>query len=145
MTAIIVSGHGHLSTGLLDAFQMIFGKDEKIVAIPFLKGEGIPQLQEKFQQQLEQFPPEEEVLFMVDVFGGTPYNSATQLVFDKKNMDIVTGVNLPVLLEAGALKEALSISDLIGALKTINQESFKVFSEQIKVIQEQETEDDDLL
>lgn len=145
MTAIIVSGHGHLSTGLLDAFQMIFGKDEKIVAIPFLKGEGIPQLQEKFQQQLEQFPTEEEVLFMVDVFGGTPYNSATQLVFDKKNMDIVTGVNLPVLLEAGALKEALSISDLIGALKTINQESFKVFSEQIKVIQEQETEEDDLL
>lgn len=60
-------------------------------------------------------------------------------------MDIVTGVNLPVLLEAGALKEALSISDLIGALKTINQESFKVFSEQIKVIQEQETEEDDLL
>ena len=74
MTAIIVSGHGHLSTGLLDAFQMIFGKDEKIVAIPFLKGEGIPQLQEKFQQQLEQFPLEEEVLFMLDVFGVTLYN-----------------------------------------------------------------------
>lgn len=145
MTAIIVSGHGQLSTGLLDAFQMIFGKDEKIVAIPFLKGEGIPQLQEKFQQQLEQFPLEEEVLFMVDVFGGTPYNSATQLVFDKKNMDIVTGVNLPVLLEAGALKESLPISELTGALKTINQESFKVFSEQIKVIQEQEIEEDDLL
>ena len=56
MTAIIVSGHGQLSTGLLDAFEMIFGHDEKIIAVPFLKGEGIPQLQEKYQVVMDQFP-----------------------------------------------------------------------------------------
>lgn len=145
MTAIIVSGHGQLSTGIVDAFQMIFGEDEKIVAIPFLKGEGIPQLQAKFQEQLDRFAPDEEVLFMVDVFGGTPYNSATQLIFGKDNMDVVTGVNLPLLLEAGGMKDAISLKELTTMLKTVNQESFKVFSEQIKAIRAQESEEDDLL
>ena len=64
MTAIIVSGHGQLSTGLLDAFEMIFGHDEKIIAVPFLKGEGIPQLQEKYQVVMDQFP-DDNILFLV--------------------------------------------------------------------------------
>lgn len=145
MTAIIVSGHGQLSNGLLDAFHMIFGEDEKIVAIPFLKGEGIPQLQEKFKNQLKKFDSVEEILFMVDVFGGTPYNSATQLIFGKKNMDVITGANLPILLEAAGLKDIVSLNELTVALRTVNQDSFKIFSEQIKMMKTNEVEEDDLL
>ena len=130
MTAIIVSGHGQLSTGLLDAFEMIFGHDEKIIAVPFLKGEGIPQLQEKYQAVMGRFPGE-NILFLVDVFGGTPYNSAVQLVFDRPAADVVTGVNLPMLLELAAVKENSDLEALRQQLKTINQEGFKIFSEVI--------------
>lgn len=145
MTAIIVSGHGQLSNGLLDAFHMIFGEDEKIVAIPFLKGEGIPQLQEKFNIQLEKFNSVEEILFMVDVFGGTPYNSATQLIFGKENMDVITGASLPILLEAANLKDTVSLNELTAMLKAVNKDSFKIFSEQIKMMKANKIEEDDLL
>ncbi|XOQ37394.1 MAG: PTS EIIA type-4 domain-containing protein [Lactococcus sp.] len=147
MTAIIVSGHGQLSTGLLDAFEMIFGHDDKIVAVPFLKGEGIPQLQAKYQAVMERFP-DETILFLVDVFGGTPYNSAVQLVFDRPAADVVTGVNLPMLLELAATKETSDLATLRQQLKTINQEGFKIFSEVIATVsQAQNTsdEEDDLL
>ncbi|MFZ2735202.1 MAG: mannose/fructose/sorbose PTS transporter subunit IIA, partial [Lactococcus raffinolactis] len=120
MTAIIVSGHGQLSTGLLDAFEMIFGHDEKIIAVPFLKGEGIPQLQEKYQVVMDQFP-DDNILFLVDVFGGTPYNSAVQLVFDQPAADVATGVNLPMLLELAAVKENSDLETLRQQLKMINQ------------------------
>lgn len=145
MTAIIISGHGQLSTGLLDAFHMVFGEDQKIVAVPFLNGEGIPQLQAKFKAQLAKFSPDEEVLFMVDVFGGTPYNSATQLIFGQDKMDVVTGVNLPMLLEVAGVKDSVPLSELTSMLKVINQESFNIFSEQIKAIRTEDLEEDDLL
>ena len=147
MTAIIVSGHGQLSTGLLDAFEMIFGHDEKIIAVPFLKGEGIPQLQEKYQVVMDQFPGE-NILFLVDVFGGTPYNSAVQLVFDHPAADVVTGVNLPMLLELAATKETSDLEALRQQLKTINQEGFKIFSEVMESVSQSENisdEEDDLL
>ena len=147
MTAIIVSGHGQLSTGLLDAFEMIFGHDDKIVAVPFLKGEGIPQLQEKYQAVMARFP-DDNILFLVDVFGGTPYNSAVQLVFDHPAADVVTGVNLPMLLELAATKETSDLEALRQQLKTINQEGFKIFSEVMASVSQSENisdEEDDLL
>ena len=147
MTAIIVSGHGQLSTGLLDAFEIIFGHDDKILAVPFLKGEGIPQLQEKYQKVMAQFP-DEAILFLVDVFGGTPYNSAVQLVFNQPSAEVVTGVNLPMLLEIAAIKDNHDLAELSNQLKTINQEGFKIFSETIKAAKEHDTiedEEDDVL
>ncbi|MCJ1969568.1 mannose/fructose/sorbose PTS transporter subunit IIA [Lactococcus carnosus] len=147
MTAIIVSGHGQLSTGLLDAFEMIFGHDDKIIAVPFLKGEGIPQLQDKYQTVMDKFP-DEPILFLVDVFGGTPYNSAVQLVFNNPLADVVTGVNLPMLLEIAAIKEFSDLDALKQQLKLINQEGFKIFSEVIsaaKTTDPIDDEEDDLL
>ena len=147
MTAIIVSGHGQLSTGLLDGFKMIFGHDDKIIAGAFLKGEGIPQLQEKYQAVMARFP-DDNILFLVDVFGGTPYNSAVQLVFDHPAADVVTGVNLPMLLELAATKETSDLEALRQQLKTINQEGFKIFSEVMASVSQSENisdEEDDLL
>jgi fructose-specific PTS system IIA component len=71
--------------------------------------------------------PDDNILFLVDVFGGTPYNSAVQLVFDHPAADVVTGVNLPMLLELAATKETSDLEALRQQLKTINQEGLKSF------------------
>ena len=55
MTEIIVTGHGDLSVGLVNGFEMIFGKDEKVKAIPFNEGEGLDQLQSKYETVLNTF------------------------------------------------------------------------------------------
>lgn len=147
MGAIIVSGHGQFSLGLIDAFLMIFGENEKIVAIPFLSGEGIPQLQEKFKKQLAHFSEDEQVLFLVDIFGGTPYNAATQLIYAMDSCDVVSGVNLPMLLEVASMKDVMDLKGLTELALSTNQSSCKVFSETLKAVQVQNNneEEDDLL
>ncbi len=142
MVSILVSGHGNISLGLLDAFEMIFGGDPNVQAAPFLKGEGLPQVTEKFTKVYEQLAEGDELLILVDVFGGTPYNAAAQLAFGKSNVDIVTGVSLPMLLEGAAIKDTLPLADLVGHLKQASQESIKVFTEEVKQIQESEDEED---
>ena len=142
MSLIIVSGHGNFSLGLLDAFEMVFGEDEKIKAVPFLKGEGIPQLQEKFQEQLDSFP-DDEVLFLVDVYGGTPYNAATQLIYGQSSCDVVTGVNLPMLLETATQKDQ-GLKGLIEVVKNVSENSTKVFTEEISKMKSTSLEEDEL-
>lgn len=141
MVTIVVSGHGELSTGILNAFQMIFGEDENVKAIPFYKGEGLPQMQEKFSKEVEKLDEGEAILFLVDVFGGTPYNAAAQVAYSINNADILTGVNLPILLEAASLKEQYSLSNLVTELKKSGAESIKVFTEEIQIIQTEDEEE----
>lgn len=142
MSVIIVSGHGNFSLGLLDAFEMVFGPDKNIRAVPFLKGEGIPQLQEKFQSEMHSVSGE-EILFLVDVFGGTPYNAATQLVYNQDNCDVVSGVNLPMLLETAAQRN-MELKSLVNVAKTAGELSTKVFSEEIEKVKKEDLEEDEL-
>ena len=145
MVSIIVSGHGQFSLGLLDAFEMIFGKDVNVQAVPFFKGEGLPQMQEKFQQKINQIGKDKEVLILVDIFAGTPYNAAAQIAYTNENIDILTGVNLPILLEAAAVKEQLTLAQLIENLRKVATDSHQNFRSVLTKRQDEVDEEEDLL
>lgn len=142
MVKIIISGHGDISLGIVDAFEMIFGHDDEVKAAPFEKGEGLPQVQEKFQAEIEKLSSGEEILFLVDVYGGTPYNAAAQVVYGKDYADILTGVNLPIVLEAAANKNQFSLQELVSYLKEIASQSIKSFKEEIDRLQVDKDEED---
>ena len=137
MVKVIISGHGDLSLGIVDAFEMIFGHDNEVKAIPFEKGEGLPQVQAKFARETEQLSDGEEILFLVDVYGGTPYNAAAQVV-----ADILTGVNLPMVLEAAINKNQLSLVDLVNHLQRVAREGIKCFTEEMNHVQIMDNEED---
>nr|AAB04153.1 EIIA-man [Latilactobacillus curvatus] len=146
MSKIIISGHGQYSIGLLNAFHMIFGENNGYCAVPFLKGEGIPQLQAKIATAVDDFKTEEPILIMVDIFGGTPYNAATQWIYDKPEMDVISGTNLPLLLEAATDLNENDIQQLVSDLLTAVPETVVDFSEKIQAIKTQnDEEEDDLL
>ena len=67
MISVIISGHGDFAPALEGSSKMIFGEENHVVAVPFLKGEGIQTLEEKYKQALEEMPLENEVLFLVDI------------------------------------------------------------------------------
>lgn len=142
MVKIIISGHGDLSLGIVDAFEMIFGHDNEVKAIPFEKGEGLPQVQAKFTREIEQLSDGEEILFLVDVYGGTPYNAAAQVVYGKEFSDILTGVNLPMVLEAAINKKQCSLAELVSHLKQVAREGIKCFTEEMNRVQIVDDEED---
>ncbi|MBE2978658.1 mannose/fructose/sorbose PTS transporter subunit IIA [Priestia megaterium] len=136
MISVIISGHGDFATALEGSSKMIFGEEDHVVAIPFLRGEGIQTLEEKYKQALEEIPLESEVLFLVDIFGGTPYNAATPYILKSQTADMVSGANLPMLLEVLAMREHVTLKEMLGRLKKVNEESFQVCSEHLKKLQQ---------
>ncbi len=108
MTHIIVATHGKFSEEIVNSAAMVFGEDENCHVVTFLPGEGGEHLVEKYNAIIATLPENEPVLFLVDLFGGSPYNAAARVATGRENTDIVTGISLPMLLEVLDAKNGAS-------------------------------------
>ncbi len=64
-----------------------------------MPGENAETLIEKYQAQLARLDTSKGVLFLVDTWGGSPFNAASRIVVDKPGYDVIAGVNIPMLVE----------------------------------------------
>lgn len=98
--AIIIATHGVAAEQLLRTTEMLIGEQENVAFIDFVPGENAETIMEKYQAKLAgELSHCEQVLFMVDTWGGSPFNAANRVADGKDNMEIVTGVNIPMLVE----------------------------------------------
>nr|WP_202428700.1 PTS mannose transporter subunit IIAB [Dickeya dianthicola] len=91
--------HGATAGPLLNTAEMILGEQSNVGWIDFVPGENAEILMEKYQAKLAELDTSEGVLFLVDTWGGSPFNAASRLVNDKKNHEVIAGVNIPMLAE----------------------------------------------
>ncbi|MBF0750675.1 MULTISPECIES: PTS mannose transporter subunit IIAB [unclassified Pasteurella] len=98
--AIIIATHGVAAEQLLRTTEMLIGEQENVAFIDFVPGENAETIMGKYQQKLStDLAHCDQVLFLVDTWGGSPFNAANRVAEGKDNMDIVTGVNVPMLVE----------------------------------------------
>lgn len=103
--AILIGTHGVAAEQLLKTAEMLLGEQENVAYIDFVPGENAETLIEKYQQRLTQLDTSKGVLFLVDTWGGSPFNAASRLVVDKENYNVITGVNIPMLIETFMLRD----------------------------------------
>ncbi|PKB90982.1 PTS mannose transporter subunit IIAB [Ewingella americana] len=97
--AIIIGTHGSAAEQLLKTAEMILGEQDNVAFIDFVPGENAETLIEKYTAKLGGLDTSSGVLFLVDTWGGSPFNAASRIVVDKENYEVVTGVNIPMLAE----------------------------------------------
>ncbi len=97
--AIIIGTHGSAAEQLLKTTEMLIGDQDNVAFIDFVQGENAETLIEKYNAKLENLDKSSGVLFLVDTWGGSPFNAASRIVVDKENYEVVTGVNIPMLVE----------------------------------------------
>ncbi|NRN28112.1 PTS mannose transporter subunit IIAB [Photorhabdus heterorhabditis] len=128
--AIMIGTHGAAAEQLLRTVEMLIGEQENVSYIDFVPGENADTLFEKYNSKLAKLSTDKGVLFFVDTWGGSPFNAANRIAVDKENYEIITGVNVPMLVEAfmcrdddPSLEELVSVAletgkEGIRALKT---------------------------
>ncbi|OOS00747.1 PTS mannose transporter subunit IIAB [Haemophilus paracuniculus] len=119
--AIIIATHGVAAEQLLKTTEMLIGEQSDVAYIDFVPGENAETIMGKYQAKLaNELAHCEQVLFLVDTWGGSPFNAANRVAEGKDNMDIVTGVNVPMLVETFmARDDNPSLSELVEiALET---------------------------
>lgn len=129
MVSLLIVSHGGFAEGLIDASEMIMGEQENVVGIGLQPEEGPEQLKEKMKKEVESLDEGDGVLVLVDLYGGTPGNSAAYLLDMNNEIEVLTGINLPILLELLNLRNSQSLEELVKSAKTLSGKGFKVLSE----------------
>ncbi|MEQ2876678.1 mannose/fructose/sorbose PTS transporter subunit IIA [Enterococcus asini] len=116
MVGIILASHGEFAEGILQSGSMIFGEQENVKAVTLMPSEGPDDIKAKMQDAIATFDDQNEVLFLVDLWGGTPFNQANSLFEEHKDTwAIVAGMNLPMVIEAYASRFSMEKAQEIAA------------------------------
>ena len=97
--AIVIGTHGWAAEQLLKTAEMLLGEQQNVGWIDFVPGENAETLIEKYQARLAELDTSKGVLFLVDTWGGSPFNAASRIVVDKAQYEVIAGVNIPMLVE----------------------------------------------
>ncbi|MDT3250022.1 PTS mannose transporter subunit IIAB [Serratia sp. root2] len=97
--AIIIGTHGTAAEQLLKTAEMLLGEQDNVAFIDFVPGENAETLIDKYNLKISELDTSGGVLFLVDTWGGSPFNAASRIAVDKENHEVVTGVNIPMLVE----------------------------------------------
>lgn len=115
MVGIILASHGGFADGIAQSAQMIFGQQKDFAHVILKPDEGPDDIRNKMKDAIASFENQDEVLFLIDLWGGTPFNQANNLI--KDHMDkwaIVTGMNLPMVVEALGQRMAVNTAHEIA-------------------------------
>lgn len=134
MVGIILASHGEFAKGILQSSEMIFGQQENVKAVTLMPSEGPNDIRAKLEEAIASFENQDEVLFLVDLWGGTPFNQANTLFEEHKDKwAIVAGLNLPMLIEAyGARFSMESAHEIAAYVLQPGREGVKVKPEELE-------------
>ena len=99
MVSIVLASHGDLAEGLKMTGSMVFGDQPNVATVSLMPSMGPDDFRQKVEEAVASFDDPEDVLFLVDLWGGTPFNQISGLFDAHPSWAILTGVNLPMLVE----------------------------------------------
>lgn len=127
MTGIIIVAHGELAGELVNSVAMIMGRVPLLRAVGLGSDQSLDDLKRKIEeawQELERGGAR-QILVLVDMFGGSCSNVAARLVCDSEpgQIAVVTGVNLPMVLEASIDRDLYQLKDLVDKVVKAGRKS----------------------
>ena len=140
MVGIIIASHGEFANGILQSGAMIFGEQENVKAVTLMPSEGPDDVKAKMEEAITTFENPEQVLFMVDLWGGTPFNQTSGLINGHEDTwAVVTGLNLPMLIEAFASRMSMESAQEIAAhVYGVAKEGVRLLPEALEPAQEKQ-------
>lgn len=124
----LIVTHGRLAIELLNAAETITGEINHIAAVSLGWHDDVGTAATMVQKALERVNTGDGVLILTDMFGGTPTNIASTFLNDTK-VEIVTGVNLPMLIRLAQVTPEESLVSVARMVKDTGQGSIHIASE----------------
>ena len=100
MVGIVLASHGDLAAGIKQTGSMVFGDQPNVAVVSLQPSMGPDQFRAELEKAVATLDDQEQVLFLVDLWGGTPFNQSSTFIDGHDTWAIVTGLNLPMLIEA---------------------------------------------
>ena len=129
MTGALIVTHGNLAYELLNAARQIEADVSGMEAVPLEWNDTVDEAREKIAAALERLGPERGVIIFTDMFGGTPSNISLSFL-EQGRVEIVTGVNLPMVVKfANVKEEAKDVATLAHVISEKGSKAIRVASD----------------
>ena len=134
MVGIIIATHGDFATGILQSASMIFGEQPNVAAVTLQPSEGPDDVRRKMEEAVASFEDPEQVLILVDLWGGTPFNQSNGLIAGHEDKwAIVAGLNLPMLIDAYASRMMMETAhELAVQISGSAKEGVRIYPESLE-------------
>jgi len=128
LVGALVVTHGQLGQELVSAAQAIVGEIFYIAAVSIGWNDDVAESQKKIEQAVAEVDKGKGVIILTDMFGGTPSNLSIPLL-KRNELEIVTGVNLPMVIKVANQSGTDSLSELVTKVKKQGQSHISIPSE----------------
>jgi PTS system mannose-specific IIA component len=132
MVGLVVATHGNLGGELLLSAQMIIGPVRNAMAVSINRDSSMEDIRDAIADAVAAVGTDDKgVIIVTDMFGGTPAN-VSMTFLESQAVEVLTGVNLPMLLKFFNSQENLGLDELAGILKSYGQQSIALASEYLQ-------------
>jgi len=128
MVGVLVITHHNLGNELITAAEMMGGKMECIEAISIYPEKDTERLMKEISGAIKRLNNGDGVLIITDMFGGTPSNLSLSFL-EEGEVEVLTGVNLPMLIKLSTYRNNTTLSELAMSIKSFGQKNINLASE----------------
>ncbi len=125
---VVIVTHYRLGDEFLQALRLIVPDAPEFHAVAIEPTQSVEEMRSRIATALEAADRGDGVLILTDMFGGTPSNISLSFL-EEHHVEVVTGVNLPMLIKLATLTESKSLEDLAAFIKQYGQRNISVASE----------------
>ncbi len=122
MIGILIVSHGRLADALISSVQSLVGHLPKVRGVSIWPKDREKEIKSKIQYKMAEVDDGDGVVILTDILGGTPTNASLSLSRNKK-VEVVTGVNIPILLTLSSYRQGKSLIEIAKLVKKSGRRS----------------------
>ncbi len=131
MIGILIVTHKELAEALVNVCDLILGRQEGVTALSLDPNASPEECRQQIQRALAQVNNGDGVIILTDMLGGTPSNLTLPFLQEGK-VEVVTGVNLPMLMKLAQIRQESNLLEVAAALKKSGQKGIAMPSEVLR-------------
>jgi PTS system mannose-specific IIA component len=128
MIGVVIVCHCSLAREFLNTLELIVGPVEGFQAVPIEPQQDVEKIRTEIAGALRKVDTGEGALILTDMFGGTPSNISLSFL-DEERVEVISGVNLPMLIKLASFREGKNLEELASFIKAYGQKNISIASE----------------
>ncbi len=128
MIGLVLVTHGNLALEFISAMQHVVGKQENVEAVCIGPEDNMEMRRSEILEKVGKVDSGDGVVVLTDMFGGTPSNLAISIM-DRAKVEIIAGVNLPMLIKIASLRKEKNLKDTVFGAQEAGKKYINVASQ----------------
>lgn len=128
MIGLVLVTHGNLAVEFISAMQHVVGKQDNIAAVCIGPEDDMEVRRTEILDKVSKVDSGNGVVVLTDMFGGTPSNLAISIM-SRANVEILAGVNLPMLIKIASLRKEKNLKDTVAGAQEAGKKYITVASQ----------------